>query len=184
MKVLRPHTFRNFECSYREGRLSFTCVTNWPLEQALNLFQHETLEILELHWAQLKDESMPRVVRGRGSTLLKHLILVDRDMYASTLAWMLEFPKGFQYLSTCSSADPDDIVDSELMDHGLYFRAILGSLSRGLQSLRFDMRYRSWVIVPAPGMHKLSSVRYLEVSPVHLILHDFGDGEMPQWQMR
>jgi hypothetical protein len=87
---------------------------------------------------------------------------------------MIEFPRELQYLSIASDIDNTDIFDQSEIDHGDFFRAIQGSpAGQRLRGLRFNMMHRAWIIVPAPGMHELTGIRYLELSEEHIVrVHD------------
>lgn len=131
--------------------------------------KHNRLQILELHWASdaAPHLDLPSLACGEHTTALRTLRLIDCQHYLSVLSWLLTFPKNLQYLTITSDTGQNDIDYNYLVDHGDWFRAIRDS-GHSLLGLRFDLLHRGWVIVPAPGMHELKTIRYLEICEEHI----------------
>lgn len=92
---------------------------------------------------------------------------------------MLEFSKNLQYLTVASDKDTRlDEYGYDLIDHDKYFRAIRDS-GQELIGLRFDTVHRLWPVLPAPGMHELSTVRFLETHKAHIERLKFEPGHDP-----
>lgn len=59
-----------------------------------------------------------------GLAALTTLNIVDWEFYPTTLIWMLEFPRGLEFLSTNSDSDNNVISLEKEIDYGAYFQAI------------------------------------------------------------
>lgn len=150
------------------GSVGFACTSSWSFENAFPLFTHKGLKTLDLHYARVEEHDstyLPSQIVGKSVTALETLNLIDCDFCPVVLSWMLGFPRKLRYLSIGSDVDNADIFDHSLVDHGDHFRAISDSGHR-LEGFRFS--FTNWQIVPAPGLHEPSTIRFLETSEDHL----------------
>lgn len=145
---------------------------------AIPLFKHENLQVLDLYRAGGEsDPDMSSLVIGRHVTALHTLNLVECEFSPSNLSWMLSFPMKLRYLSIGVDTDTTYTVGNEVPEDSGYFRAIVDS-HQPLTGLRIDMSYRRLAQIPAPGMHGLQSVRYLEAGGDHIGRLDFDDSSV------
>ncbi|KAN0116755.1 hypothetical protein V8E51_002732 [Hyaloscypha variabilis] len=138
----------------------------WPIEDAICLFEHPTLRQLKLHWA-CSTMNDPIADRGKRSTKLTNLALIDCDIEPVDLYRVLRYPCALEYLTLATDFFDNYIHDDEEFNCSDFFSAIERT-SGSLKGLRFDVAHWGNIIVPAPGMHKLRNVRYLEVAPDHI----------------
>ncbi|KAE9376331.1 hypothetical protein N431DRAFT_479629 [Stipitochalara longipes BDJ] len=142
---------------------------NWTISEAACLLKHQTLRQLKLHWATSQVHvRIPDM--GKGSTVLKSLSLIDCNIDPEDLYRVLRYPRALQYLTLATDFGDNNIIDDEEINCSNYFAAIQRASGKSLKGLRFDVTHMGNLIVPAPGMHELRNVLYLEVAPDHIEL--------------
>jgi hypothetical protein len=151
----------------RIGTVGFKDWANWSIWKATCLFKHPSLRQLELHWAaSAVNDAVVDV--GCGSTRLESLALIDCLITPDDLYQVLRYPRALQYLTLATDFNDKDMYDDEQVNCADYFSAIQRASGKSLQGLRFDVTHWGNIIVPAPGMHELRDVLYLEVAPDHI----------------
>lgn len=90
---------------------------------------------------------------------------------------MLEFLRNLRCLSIAVDYNSTEPVSNEILNDLGYFRVIRNS-GQNLSCLRFDISYRLLDQIPAPGIHELISVRYLEVGSDYIRRMDFEPGRV------
>jgi hypothetical protein len=82
---------------------------------------------------------------------------------------MLRFPWDLQYLIIVSDMGLFETRRNDEVNHGDLFKAIRKARPGGnLRGLRFDMMCCAWIIVPAPGLHRLPGMSHVEMSSNHI----------------
>ena len=149
------------------GTVGFKEWGSWSFRKATCLFHHPSIRQLNLHWAS-SDEGIPLDDMGKNLTGLETLSLIDCRITPGDLHQLLRIPRALQYLTFASNFNDYDIYSPEQINCTDYFTSIQQASGKSLKSLRFDITHWGNIIVPAPGMHQLPNVKYLEVAPDHL----------------
>jgi hypothetical protein len=158
----------------------------WGLSQASSLFRHPTLRLLKI----LRATSLHgiRTIRANEShvgTNLASLCFIDCKTKPVDLSKILRLPTALQYLTIASDQVATSIHIQVVLNCRPFFDAIQKSpTGETLEGLRLDMTQEGYVVVPAPGLHKMNKILYLEEAPEHIeaneqILLDLPDSPVP-----
>jgi hypothetical protein len=140
------------------------------------------LRKLEIHWAEAKGTEgsfLRRTGPGHHSTALEELSLIDCQFHASDLFRLLSFPRALQYLDIWSDLNDDEVWLEIQESCEPYFAAIRDTCGETLKGLRLDLWSQGWWVVPAPGLHELLHLQYLEIKPDHIEAPKEWEGHFP-----
>lgn len=130
------------------------------------------MKVLTFHGARSPIHVPPLpLCDGHTSTNLEELHLIDCFISAECLHQVLGFPRALKRLTLASDSAHQPVFHPTELNPEEYFDAISKtSAAESLEGLRLDLNYFRRALVPAPGMHKLIGVRYLELAVHHLDL--------------
>ena len=149
---------------------------DWDIKGIVLALEHLNIRYLELRSGasdpMSQDLDMTKDDEYKGfectapkSTPLKSLTLIDCNITTPDLHNMLRYPKTLQYLSICTQ-DPENTygVTQTPNRHVVWddvFDGIAQEVGASLIGFRFSPNPRA--LVPAPNLHKLTTLRYLEL---------------------
>ncbi|PVH84773.1 hypothetical protein DL98DRAFT_70664 [Cadophora sp. DSE1049] len=149
---------------------------DWDIIGIVPLLKHRRLRRLEMH-SGASDPMSQNVNIGdddeyKGiectspkSTSLESLTLINCGLTRNDLHELLCYPRALQYLSICASNSKTNYGVVEDPDRYVVWENTFNDIARevGKSLLGFRFERSDGPMVPAPGIHKLKHLRYLEI---------------------
>lgn len=149
---------------------------DWDIKDIVHALEHLNLHHLELHSGasdpMSQDLDMTEDDEYKGlectapkSTPLKSLKLIDCNITTPDLHNILRYPKALQYLSIYTRDPKNTCGITQTPNRHVVWDDVFDSIAQEVGSSLIGFRFspNPNALVPAPNLHKLTTLRYLEL---------------------